>query len=65
MKMIELTFAVNVVHRTSAIRTHPGAFNEILETTGKKEKLPPMKVSNLFHVRPVHDVRLVHYLRVK
>jgi hypothetical protein len=57
LKMIELTFAVNVVCRTSAIRTQPGAFNEILETIDQKEKLPPMKVSNIFHVRPVHILK--------
>jgi hypothetical protein len=39
MKMIKLTFAVNVVHRMGAIRMQPGAFNEILETICKKEKL--------------------------
>jgi hypothetical protein len=34
-----------------------GAFNDLLETIGKKEKLPPMKVSNIFHVRPVHILK--------
>ena len=57
MKMIKLTFSVNVVHRMTAIWTDSRAFSEVLETIGKKEKLPPMKVSNIFHVRPAHILK--------
>ena len=35
--MFKLTFTVNVVRRTSTIRTQSWAFNKILETIGMKE----------------------------
>jgi hypothetical protein len=58
MKMIKLTFTVNVVCRTSTIRTQSWAFNEILEKmVGKKGKLPPMKVGSIFHVWPVYILK--------
>jgi len=57
MKMIKLTFTVNVVCRMSTIRMHSWAFDEILETISKKEKLPPMKVVYIFHVWPVYILK--------
>jgi hypothetical protein len=57
MIMIKLTVTVNVVLRMGAIWTKSGAFNEILEAIGKKEKLPPMKVSDILHVRPINILK--------
>jgi hypothetical protein len=57
LKMIELTFAVNVVCRMSAIWMQSGVFNEILEIIRTKEKLPPMKVSDIFLVRPIYILK--------
>jgi hypothetical protein len=38
MKMIKLTFTVNVTCRTSTIRRQPGMLDEILEMVCKKEE---------------------------
>jgi hypothetical protein len=57
MKMIKLTFTVNVVCRTSTIRTQSGVFDEIFEMISKKEELPPMKVGYIFHVWPVYILK--------
>jgi hypothetical protein len=53
MIMIELTLTVIVVLRTGAIWMKAGAVNKILEAISKKEKLPPMEVSDILHVRPI------------
>jgi hypothetical protein len=55
--MIQITLYMILDCRMSAIWMQSGAFNDLLETIGKKEKLPPMKVSNIFHVRPVHILK--------
>ena len=53
MVMIKLKFIVNVVVRMGAIWIKSGAFNETLEATSKKEKLPHMKVSDILHGKPI------------
>jgi hypothetical protein len=57
MIMIKLTLTVNGVLRMNAIQTKSGSFNEILEAIGKKEKLPPMKVSDILHVRTINILK--------
>ena len=57
MVMIKLKLTVNVVLRMGAIWIKSGAFNETLEATSKKEKLPPMKVSDILHVRPINILK--------
>ena len=57
MIMIKLALTVHVVLRTGAIQAKSGAFDEILEAIRKQEKLPPMKVSDIFHVRPINILK--------
>jgi hypothetical protein len=46
-----------VVCRMGAILTYSGTFNEILEAVSKKEKLPPMMVSDILHIRPINILK--------
>ncbi len=57
MIMIELTLTMNVVLRIGASWMKSGVFNKILEAIGKKEKLPPMKVSDILHVMPFNVLK--------
>jgi hypothetical protein len=43
--------------RTGTIWMQSWVFDEILEMISKKEKLPPMKVGNIFHVWPVYILK--------
>jgi hypothetical protein len=60
--MLQITLIMIVICRMSAIWMQSGAFNEILEMIGKKENLPPMKVSDIFHVWPVYVLKNLFYL---
>jgi hypothetical protein len=55
--MIKLTLTMNIVCRTGAIWMNSGAFDEILEVVSKKEKLPPMKMSDIHHVRSINILK--------
>ncbi len=55
--MIQLTLFMIVVCRMGAILTYSGTFNEILEAVSKKEKLPPMMVSDILHIRPINILK--------
>jgi len=57
MVMIQITLLMIVDLRMSAIWMQSWAFDEILETIGKKEELPPMKVGSIFHVGPVYILK--------
>jgi hypothetical protein len=54
MVMIQITLLMIVDLRTGTIWMQSWVFDEILEMISKKEKLPPMKVGNIFHVWPVY-----------
>ena len=57
MVMIQITLLMIVDLRMGTIWMQTWAFDEILAMISKKEKLPTMKVGNIFHVWLVYILK--------